>query len=193
MGRYIGPKLRKRQLYGLSDASESIRRQNVKPVRRSGYALILLEKQKVKFIYGVMERQMRRYAREAIATKKDPQVELLQRLESRLDNIVYRLGLAKTREQARQLVNHGHILVDEKKVGIPSYRLKSGQEIALKDKLFKKDIFKERIKTNRENIEKSSFLDFSDNGGRFLDVPKADELPKNIDMAKVVGFYHLKL
>lgn len=193
MGRYIGPKLRKRQLFGLSEASESIRRRNVRPVRRSGYGLILLEKQKLKFIYGIMERQMRRYAREAIASKNDPQVELLQRLESRLDNIVYRLGLAKTREQARQLVNHGHILVDAKKVSIPSYSLKAGQVIAVKDKLMLKALFKDQLKNNRETLEALSFLEFNDNGGRFLNIPKASELPKNVDMAKVIGFYHLKL
>ncbi len=190
MARYIGPKLRKRQQFGLASADESIRRKNVRPKRKSDYGLILEEKQKLKFIYGIMEKQMRRYAEEAFKSRKDPQVELLQRVETRLDNVVYRLGLARTREQARQFVNHGHILVDGKKLDIPSYKLKSGQTVSLRDRIFKNRMFKEQIVENRNNAEAATFLLFTDDGGRFLDAPKAGELPKNIDMAKVMEFYH---
>ncbi len=190
MARYIGPKLKKRQRFGLASEDESIRRKNLKPKRKSDYGLILEEKQKLKFIYGIMEKQMRRYAEEAFKSHRDPQIELLQRVETRLDNVVFRLGLAKTREQARQFVNHGHILVDGKKLDIPSYKLKSGQEVILHERISKNRMFKEQILENRKSSEAATFLFFSDNGGRFLDAPKGKELPQNIDMAKVMEFYH---
>lgn len=190
MARYIGPKLKKRQRFGLASEEESIRRRNLRPKRKSDYGLILEEKQKLKFIYGIMEKQMRRYAEEAFASRKDPQLELLRRVEMRLDNVVFRLGLAKTREQARQLVNHGHILVDGKKLDIPSYKLKSGQLISLKEKILKNRVFKEQIEINRKNSEAATFLLFSNDGGRFLDAPSQKELPQNVDMAKVMEFYH---
>lgn len=193
MGRYTGPKLRKRQQFGLAGEEASIRRRGIKQARKSDYGLILEEKQKLKFIYGIMERQMRRYAQEALATKKDAQVELLQRLESRLDNVVYRLGLAKTREQARQLVNHGHILVDDKKVDIPSYCLKAGQTISVALKTIKKQIFKDLIEQTRKENEQPGFLLFEKTGGRFLNIPQAIDLPKNVDIAKVLEFYHKTL
>ncbi|MEI6529624.1 MAG: 30S ribosomal protein S4 [Candidatus Falkowbacteria bacterium] len=190
MARYIGPKLKKRQRFGLASEEESIRRRNLRPKRKSDYGLILEEKQKLKFIYGIMEKQMRRYAEEAFASRKDPQLELLRRVEMRLDNVVFRLGLAKTREQARQLVNHGHILVDGKKLDIPSYKMKTGQIISLKEKILKNRVFKEQIESNRKNAEAATFLLFSNDGGRFLDAPNQKELPQNVDMAKVMEFYH---
>ncbi|MFA5131453.1 MAG: 30S ribosomal protein S4 [Patescibacteria group bacterium] len=190
MARYIGPKLRKSQEFGLAPATASIRRQGLKPKRKSDYGLILVEKQKLKFIYGIMEKQMRRYAKEAFAGQKDPQIELLRRVEMRLDNIVFRLGLARTREQARQLVTHGHILVDGRKLDIPSYKLKSGQNVNLNAKILKNRIFREAIALNRKNSEVATFLLFMPDGGRFLDEPSPAELPKNIDMAKVLEFYH---
>lgn len=193
MGRYTGPKLRKRQEFGLADESASIRRRGVRQARKSDYGLILVEKQKLKFIYGIMERQMRRYAQESITSKNDAQIELLQRLESRLDNVVYRLGLAKTREQARQLVNHGHILVDNKKVDIPSYCLKAGQSISVIEKTFRKQIFKDLVESVRKDIERPGFLLFEKTGGRFLNAPQLLDLPQNVDVAKVLQFYHKTL
>jgi small subunit ribosomal protein S4 len=193
MGRYLGPKLRKRQRFGLADESASIRRRGLPPKRKSDYGLILEEKQKLKFIYGIMERQMRRYVTEALAGGSDPQIEVLQRLESRLDNIVYRLGLAKTREQARQLISHGHILVDGKKLDIPSYGLRVGQTVSVKDKLIKKNVFREQVEKNRKDSETVAFVLLSDNGGRFLNKPSANELPKNVDIARVLDFYHKTL
>lgn len=193
MARYIGPKLKKRQRFGLADASASIRRQGLKPARKTDYGLILEEKQKLKFIYGILERQMRRYAEEAMTSQAGPQVALLQKLESRLDNTVYRLGLAKTREQARQLVSHRHILVDGKRVGIPSYIVQPGQTIAVKEKLLKTQAFKDQMKDARESLSEAPFLLLSEDGGRVLRVPDAKEMPQNVDMAKVLEFYHRKL
>lgn len=193
MGRYLGPKLRKRQLFGLAPESASIRRRGVRTARKSDYGQILEEKQKLKFIYGILEHQMRRYAHESLSSGKDAQVTILQKLESRLDNVVYRLGLAKTREQARQFVSHGHILVDDKRLDIPSYRLKPGQNVSFSVKMLKKHTFNQAIEKNRQEMEKSSFLLFDQSGGRFLNVPGAQELPKNVDIAKVLEFYHKTL
>jgi small subunit ribosomal protein S4 len=186
MGRYLGPKLRLRQRFGLAEASASIRRQGQFKSRKSGYGLILEEKQKLKFIYGLMEKQMRRYVAEAFAGQGDPRIMLL-------DNVVYRLGLARTREQARQFVGHGHILVDNKKVDIPSYILREGQIISFNDKVAKKTIFKTLIETSRKEIEAAGFLSLEEGGGRFLHTPQEADLPKNVDMAKVLEFYHKML
>lgn len=190
MGRYLGPKLRKRQRFGLVGEEASIRRRGVQRPRKTGYGLILEEKQKLKFIYGLMEKQLRRYVSEVLKGKNDPQVALLQKLESRLDNVVYRLGLAKTREQARQIVNHGHVLVDNQRVDIPSYILREGQEIHLKDKSAKKVFFKELSVASRKENEPVGFLSYGELGGRFLHAPTEADLPKNVDMAKALEFYH---
>lgn len=190
MGRYLGPKLRKRQRFGLVGEEASIRRRGIQRPRKTGYGLILEEKQKLKFIYGLMEKQLRRYVSEVFSGKSDPQIALLQKLESRLDNVVYRLGLAKTREQARQIVNHGHVLVNSQRVDIPSYILREGQEIHLKDKSAKKTFFKELSVVSRKENEPVGFLSYSELGGRFLHTPTEADLPKNIDMAKVLEYYH---
>jgi len=190
MGRYLGPKLKKQQRFGLVGEDASIRRRGVQRPRKTGYGLILEEKQKLKFIYGLMEKQLRRYVSEVFGGQNDPQIALLQKLESRLDNIVYRLGLAKTREQARQIVNHGHILVNNQRVDIPSYILKEGQEIRLKDKSSKKAFFKELSVNSRKENEPVGFLSYDELGGKFLHAPTETDLPKNIDMAKVLEFYH---
>lgn len=110
-------------------------KKNQKEVRRkkSEYGIQLTEKQKVRFIYGVMEKQFRKYY--VMATKKEGITGdcLLQILESRLDNVIYRLGFAKTRKQARQMVNHGHIHVNGRKVNIPSYLVRVGDVITVKE------------------------------------------------------------
>lgn len=193
MGRYLGPKLRKRQQYGLASEQASIRRRGQNRQRKSDYGLILEEKQKLKFIYGIMEKQMRRYVVEAFSKQGDPRINLLEKLESRLDNVVYRLGLAKTREQARQIVNHQHVLVDEQSVDIPSYIVKEGQVIALREKSYKRNFFKELIASARQEVEQPSFLSFTEKGGKFLHIPKEADLPQNVDMAKVLEYYHKKL
>lgn len=101
--------------------------------RLSDYGRQLLEKQKAKALYGILERQFRRYAMEALRAKGNTSIRLVQLLERRLDNVVYRLGIAKTRRQARQMVSHGFITVNEKRVNIPSYRVKTGDVIAIKE------------------------------------------------------------
>lgn len=108
-----------------------------KVVRRGGqmsdYKRQLIEKQKMRFTYIITEKQLRRYVDEAIASGHQPIAHLMERLESRLDNTVYRLGLAKTRQQARQIVSHGHIIVNGKRLNIPSHKIRKGDSIAVRE------------------------------------------------------------
>ena len=154
MARYLGPRTRKsRRLGQLLDDNKSKyfdrrpyppgehgrrrgrRRAGVfPPVNDSDYLHQLREKQKMRQIYGVLERQFRRYYREAARLKGITGDNLLQILECRLDNVVFRSGLARTRPQARQLVNHGHFQVNGRKVDIPSYRVRAGDMVTVKPK-----------------------------------------------------------
>ncbi len=106
-------------------------------VRRGGqmsdYKRQLIEKQKMRFTYTITEKQLQRYVDEAIASGHQPISHLMERLESRLDNVVYRLGLAKTRQQARQVVSHGHIIVNGKRLNIPSHKLRKGDVITIRE------------------------------------------------------------
>ena len=138
MGRSTQPLLKRCKALGISPVvmgytKESKRNQKEVRRKKSEYGVQLNEKQKVRFIYGVMEKQFRKYY--DMATKKDGVTGemLLQILESRLDNVIFRLGFAKTRNQARQMVSHGHINVNGKKVDIPSYLVKVGDVISIKE------------------------------------------------------------
>jgi small subunit ribosomal protein S4 len=144
MARYTGPKCRKCRRYGVSLCGTAkcaiLRRPNPpgpRPARRrkvSDRGLQLIEKQKVRYAYGLMERQFRRYYERAAGRPGVTGHNLMQSLEERLDNVVYRLGFGTTRAQARQLVSHGMIAVDGKKLDIPSAHVKLGQEISLSDR-----------------------------------------------------------
>jgi len=118
----------------------------------SEYGIQLKEKQKLKFIYGVLEKQFYHYYE--IATKMEGQAgnNIIVLLESRLDNVIYRMGMALTRREARQLVNHGHFLVNGKRVDIPSYRIKVGDVITLRDKSKQSVKFKENIEKTKSRI-----------------------------------------
>ena len=144
---------------------------NPKQSRRkpSQYGLQLTEKQKVKFIYGILEKQCRKYY--VMATKKQGITgeNFLQILESRLDNVIFRLGLANTRREARQIVNHGHVLVNGNRVDIPSYLVKPGEVITLKEKTKNSDRMKDIVEANSSRI-----------------VPKWLDMDKNTLTAKVV-------
>ncbi|MCR4954337.1 MAG: 30S ribosomal protein S4 [Treponema sp.] len=138
MGRSTQPLLKRCKALGISPVvmgytKESKRNQKEVRRKKSEYGVQLNEKQKVRFIYGVMEKQFRKYY--VMATKKNGVTGemLLQILESRLDNVIFRLGFAKTRNQARQMVSHGHITVNGKKVDIPSYLVKVGDVISIKE------------------------------------------------------------
>lgn len=139
MGKSTQPLLKRCKALGINPivmGYGKVSKRNQKETRRkvSEYGLQLKEKQKVKFIYGIMEKQFHRYY--VMATKKHGVAGemLLQLLESRIDNVVFRLGFSKTRDEARQMVSHGHILVNGKKVDIPSYLVKVGDVISIKEK-----------------------------------------------------------
>ncbi len=104
-----------------------------RPAQMSDYKRQLIEKQKMRFSYGVSEKQLRRYVNEAVDKSNQPVAVLMDRLESRLDNVVYRMGLAKTRQMSRQVVSHGHILVNDKKLTVPSHKVKVGDKISIRE------------------------------------------------------------
>ncbi len=154
--------------------------------RASGYKIHLREKQRAKRIYGIMEHQFRRYY-ELAARKKGITGEiLLQLLERRLDNIVYRLGFASSRRSARQLVSHRHFLVNGQKTNIPSYLLKPGDQIRLKEKSRK--IVEEVFKPDKE-IPTWLSLDRSNFKGEMINLPKRDEIPLDIREELIIELY----
>lgn len=176
MARNMQPVLKRCKTLGIEPASMGIHKtstRNPKQGRRrkqSEYGMQLNEKQKVKFIYGVLEKPFRKYY--VMATKKQGITGemLLQILESRLDNVVYRMGLANTRRQARQIVGHGHITINGKKVDIPSYLVKPGEVISVKEKSKNSELIKQITETNTSKI-----------------VPKWLDMDKNAMTAKVVA------
>lgn len=175
MARNMQPVLKRCKTLGIEPAAMGIHKtttRNPKQGRRkqSEYGLQLNEKQKVKFIYGVLEKQFRKYY--VMATKRQGITGemLLQILESRLDNVVFRMGLASTRRQARQIVSHGHIFVNGKKVNIPSYLVKPGEVISVKDKSKNSEMMKSIVETNASRI-----------------VPKWLDMNKEAMSAKVVA------
>ncbi len=157
--------------------------------RQSTYGEQLKEKQKVRFMYGLNERQFHKTFTEAGKLSGIHGENLLILLESRLDNLVYRLGYASTRRAARQLVNHGHITVDGKKVDIPSYRVKPGQTIALKEQSKDLKVVKDSL---AKVLKRAEFVKFNDkdNSGVYVRVPARSELNPEINEALVVEFYN---
>jgi small subunit ribosomal protein S4 len=119
--------------FELSLARSSNQRKGRRPGQMSDYKRQLIEKQKMRFSYGISEKQLRRYVDEAVEKSHQPVALLVERLESRLDNVVYRLGLAKTRRLARQIVSHGHVCVDGKRLTIPSHRVRVGSVISVRE------------------------------------------------------------
>ncbi|WP_085991676.1 30S ribosomal protein S4 [Oceanobacillus senegalensis] len=154
----------------------------------SEYGLQMQEKQKLRFMYGLNERQFRTLFNRAGKMKGIHGENFMILLESRLDNLVYRLGLARTRRQARQLVNHGHVTVDGGRVDIPSYSVKPGQVIGLREKSQNLDIVKEAIEVNSFVPEYLTF-DADKLQGTYSRYPERSELPAEINEALIVEFY----
>ncbi|RCW66289.1 30S ribosomal protein S4 [Saliterribacillus persicus] len=154
----------------------------------SEYGLQLQEKQKLRFMYGVTERQFRNLFDRAGNMKGIHGENFMILLESRLDNLVYRLGLARTRRQSRQLVNHGHITVDGARVDIPSYQVSPGQTIGVREKSQNLDILKEAIEVNSFVPEYVTF-DADKLEGSLTRLPERTELPAEINEALIVEFY----
>ena len=198
MARYTGPKRRLSRREGLPLFSKDIKileRKGVLPPGQHGarmrrriseYGLQLREKQKAKRFYGILEKQFKGYVTAAAKVKGATGFSLLQTLEARLDNIVYRLGFAKSRAGARQLVSHGHILVSDKKVNIPSYQVKVSQTVALSDKLRDNT----QVKTSLDDVTTlPEWLDRKATIGKVLRTPKREEMEQSIDEQLIVEFY----
>ncbi|PAV30136.1 30S ribosomal protein S4 [Virgibacillus profundi] len=154
----------------------------------SEYGLQLQEKQKLRFMYGLTERQFRNLFDQAGKMKGIHGENFMILLDARLDNLVYRLGLARTRAQARQLVNHGHVTVDGGRVDIPSYRVKPGQVVGLREKAKKLDIIEEALEVNNFVPEYLTF-DADKMEGSFTRLPERSELPAEINEALIVEYY----
>jgi small subunit ribosomal protein S4 len=176
---YGHPKAMNRVVKGSSRADKKL----------SEYGKQLLEKQRLRAYYGVMEKQFTKYVKTAKKSKDQTGHALVKILESRLDNLVYRLGIASSIRQARQMVVHGHILVDDKKIDIPSYLVEPGNMISLKEKSRSILLFAD----NFENSFLSSFPYISkdkDNfGGLFVRLPNREEVPIEIEDQLVVEYY----
>ena len=199
MARYTGPQYKKSRRLGFStlENGKDLARRPYKPgqhgaARRSklsNYGLQLNEKQKVKFMYGLNERQFKKTFDEASKLPGIHGENFLKLLESRLDNLVYRMGFANTRRGARQLVNHGHITVDGKKVDIPSFRVKVGSTIALKDNSKDHKSVKEALENVTTRVEYIDF-DKNTNSAKYVRLPERNELNADINEALIVEFYN---
>jgi small subunit ribosomal protein S4 len=157
--------------------------------KTSEYGIQLAEKQKAKYTYGVLERQFRNLFEKASATKGITGEVLLQLLESRLDNVVYRLGIAPTRAAARQLVSHCHIVVDGEVVNIPSYSLKPGQIVGVRERSKSLEVIEGAL--SGFNHSKYAWLEWdgSSMSGKYLHIPERADIPENIKEQLIVELY----
>ena len=199
MARYTGPKHRLARREGINildkNSASLKRRLNIPPgqhgrkrhKRLSEYGLQLREKQKVKATYGILERQFKRLINSASREKGDTGEILMSLLETRLDNVVYRLGLAKTRTMARQLVSHKHVLVNGKKVNVPSYSVKIPDVISLSPKI-KKTANVSKILEEKNN-EILSFLERKGDLGKLVRYPKKDDLQVPFNLQLIIEYY----
>jgi small subunit ribosomal protein S4 len=161
-----------------------------RPRKQSGYALQLREKQKVRRTYGVLERQFRRYYKNAARRSGKTSENLLQSLEMRLDNLIYRLGFADSRAQARQLVAHGHFQVNGRKTDIPSAVLKPGDEVAVRERSKSLEYFKTRaLMVTQKGVPAWVRLDAAGLSGHVQTLPTRQELELPFDEALVVEYY----
>ena len=158
--------------------------------KKSEYALQLQEKQKVKFVYGVLEKQFRGYYEKAERMPGKAGDNLLIQLERRLDNVVFRLGYAATRREARQLVNHGHFTVNGKKVNIPSYQVKPGMIIALKESSRSIERFKNNLEDNAyHTIPKWMEFDAANMVGKIVALPTREDIDLPVEEHLIVELY----
>ncbi|MDD6879302.1 MAG: 30S ribosomal protein S4 [bacterium] len=197
MSRYTGPSFKKARRVGFSilENGKDISRRPYGPGQHgaerhgklSNYGEQLKEKQKVRFMYGLNEKQFKKTFIEAGKMKGIHGENFLKLLESRLDNLVYRLGFASTRRGARQLVNHGHVLVNGNKVDIPSYRVKPGSTISLKNNDLK--VVKESLEKVTKRVD---FVTYDDSKmvGTYVRFPERNELNSDIKETLIVEFYN---
>jgi small subunit ribosomal protein S4 len=199
MARYTGPKskIARRFKEAIFGPDKTLEKKNYPPgmhgnSRRRGkqseYAIQLIEKQKAKYTYGVLERQFAKTFKLAATKRGITGENLLKYLESRLDNTVYRLGIAPTRSAARQLTSHNHILVNGEVVNIPSYLLKPGDTVAVREKSKSLETITISLGAGRKRF---SWLDWNEKTmvGTFLNLPERSEIPENIKEQLIVELY----
>jgi small subunit ribosomal protein S4 len=201
MARYTGPKTKIARKFGeaIFGPDKSFEKKKYPPgqhgpskrrKQKSNYAIQLLEKQKAKYTYGVLERQFRNLYVKANSKKGVTGEILLQYLEARLDNAVFRLGIAPTRRAARQLVSHKHILVNGILTNIPSFLLKPGDVISVRNKSRNLDIILNAV-GNKSDIRKWTWLEWNPERveGKFLEYPERAKIPENINEQLIVELY----
>ena len=198
MSKFTGStwKVSRRLNYSVSETGKELIKRKYAPGQHgakrkklSEYATQLQEKQKVRFTYGVSEKQFRKTFNEAAKQEGKTGVNFVKLLEVRLDNLVYRLGFAATRAQARQLVNHGHIIVDGKKLDIPSYRVKVGQTISLKETSRGLVVVKAALDAK---LVRPEYVSYDENTmvGTLVRTPERDEFLSEINEQLIVEFYN---
>ncbi|MBQ3297361.1 MAG: 30S ribosomal protein S4 [Bacilli bacterium] len=199
MSRYTGPSYKKARRVGfsISETGKELARRPYRPGQHgndrkgklSDYGTQLKEKQKVRFMYGVNERQFRKTFDEAGKMKGIHGTNFLRLLESRLDNLVFRIGFANTRRGARQLVNHGHVTVNGKKVDIPSYRCKPGDVISLKEDDKNLKVVLEALEKVNKRVEFITY-DEGKKEATYVRMPERNELNADINESLIVEFYN---
>ncbi|HMM03701.1 MAG: 30S ribosomal protein S4 [Prevotella sp.] len=199
MARYTGPKSKIARKFGepIFGPDKVLSKKNYPPgqhgngrkKKSSEYGIQLREKQKAKYTYGVLERQFRNMFDKALSSRGITGEVLLQMLESRLDNVVFRLGIAPTRAAARQLVSHRHITVDGSVVNIPSYTIKPGQLIAVREKSKSLEVVSEAL--SGFNHSKYPWIEWDTVSmtGKFLHLPERADIPENIKEQLIVELY----
>jgi small subunit ribosomal protein S4 len=201
MARYTGPTTKKARALGemIYGFDKSFERKKYRPGQhgnskrrrqKSEYALQLLEKQKAKYTYGVLERQFRHVFEKAASKSGVTGTVLLQLLESRLDNTVFRLGIAKTRRGARQLVSHKHILVNGELSNIPSQQLKPGDVVSVRTRSQNLEVIVDNV-GSKADVRKFPWLEWNPDRmeGKFLEYPERDLIPEKINEQLIVELY----
>ena len=199
MARYTGPKTKIARKFGeaIFGEDKSFEKRNYPPGqhgnnrrrgKKSEYAIQLAEKQKAKYTYGILEKQFRNIFKKASASSGVTGEILLQLCESRLDNVVYRLGVSPSRSGARQLVSHGHITVNGELVSIPSFSLKAGDIVAVREKS-KSLVAIEDSLANRNNVYEWLTWNSDTKQGNFVSVPERIQIPENIKEQLIVELY----
>jgi len=191
MARYTGPQKKRDRRFGLLqetivEAPRSKTRR--RPRRKSEYGIRLEEKQKVRHIYGVLERQFKRYFARAHKNPSNTGLVLMEQLEKRLDNVIYRLGFAPTRRGARQIVNHGHVTINGGRVDIPSYSVSPGEKIELKEHILAIPMVTESLE-NKEETQVPSWLRRSGNIGTVVRELTEDDIRDDVDIRLIIEYY----
>lgn len=199
MARYTGPKSKIARKFGepIFGPDKVLSKKNYPPgqhgngrkKKTSEYGIQLREKQKAKYTYGVLEKQFRNMFEKAARTRGITGEVLLQLLESRLDNVVFRLGLAPTRSAARQLVSHRHIVVDGKVVNIPSYTLKPGQVVGVREKSKSLEVIDNALSGFNHSKYPWIEWDQASKSGKYLHIPERADIPENIKEQLIVELY----